>query len=153
MGHKPIAMIILPLALAGILMLAVLTAIPSSNRAFAQQSNNTGNSQQSNNTPNSAASQSNNTRNTQESNSNTTAGAPAAPSNTTAGAAPSNTTAGAPAGVPQAGKHAICMFGRCSETIFASSHRLSVPEPCRGMHLKPVLTMHGTWICKRYGRS
>lgn len=54
---------------------------------------------------------------------------------------------------PAAGKHAICVFGRCSETIFASSHRLSVPEPCRGMHLKPVLSMHGTWICKRYGRS
>jgi hypothetical protein len=58
-----------------------------------------------------------------------------------------------PPKMPAAGKHAICMFGRCSETIFASSHRLSVPEPCRGMHLKPVLSMHGTWICKRYGRS
>ena len=52
---------------------------------------------------------------------------------------------------PAASKHGICVFGRCSETIFASSHRILAPEPCRGMHLKPVLSMHGTWICKRYG--
>ena len=53
---------------------------------------------------------------------------------------------------PAGGIHALCTFGRCSVTA-GSSHRLSVPEPCRGMHLKPVLSMHGTWICKRYGRS
>ena len=62
MGHKPVAIMILPLALAGILMLAVLTTIPS----FAQESNNTGiaTASQSNDTQQ----QSSTNGNTQESN-------------------------------------------------------------------------------------
>jgi hypothetical protein len=65
MVHKPIAIMILPLALVGILILAVLTAIPSNNHAFAfgnsftfasptssDESNSTGNGQENNNAGN-----------------------------------------------------------------------------------------------------
>jgi uncharacterized protein YkwD len=105
MGHKPIAIMILPLALAGILLLAALTAIPSNNHTFAQQSNNTPNAaaSQSNNTGNAAASQSNNSGNTQqqsssngnaqESNSNMTGAPPIAVDN--------RTLAGPPPGIAQ----------------------------------------------------
>jgi hypothetical protein len=65
MVHKASAIMILALALAGILLLAVLAAIPSNNYAFAsslsesipppvypQHSNSTGNAQESNSTGN-----------------------------------------------------------------------------------------------------
>ena len=73
MVHKPIAIIILPLALAGILILGVLTAIPANNHAFARHhhhdnsSTSHTSSQESNNTGNAAAAsqESNNTGNTQ----------------------------------------------------------------------------------------
>jgi hypothetical protein len=65
MVHKPIAIMILPLALAGILILAVVTAIPSNNHAFAfgnsftfasptssDESSNAGNGQESSNAGN-----------------------------------------------------------------------------------------------------
>jgi hypothetical protein len=82
MIHKPIAIMILPIALAGILILAVLTAIPSNNHAFAfgnsftfasptssEESNSTGNGQESNNTGSGQESSSSNTGSGQESNS------------------------------------------------------------------------------------
>ena len=108
MVHKPIAIMILPLALAAILLLAVLTAIPS-NIAFArhhhdnsltlaptssQENNNTGTvQQQSNNTGNAATApqESNNTGNAaappQESNNTGNAAAPPQESNNTGNAA------------------------------------------------------------------
>ena len=62
MVHKASAIMILALALAGILILAVMAAIPSNNYAFAsesipppvypQHSNNTGNAQEGNRTGN-----------------------------------------------------------------------------------------------------
>jgi uncharacterized protein YkwD len=81
MIHKPIAIMILPIALAGILILAVLTAIPSKNHAFAfgnsftfasptssEENNNAGSTQESNN--NGSTQESNNNGSTQESNNN-----------------------------------------------------------------------------------
>ena len=53
MVHKPISIMILPLflALTGVLILAVLTAIPSNNNhAFAEESNTTGFGPESNTT-------------------------------------------------------------------------------------------------------
>ncbi len=62
MVHKASAIMILALALAGILILAVMAAIPSNNYAFASESipppvyphhsNNTGNAQEGNSTGN-----------------------------------------------------------------------------------------------------
>jgi hypothetical protein len=48
MVHKPISIMILPLplALTGVLILAVLTVIPSKNHAFAEESNTIGFGQQ-----------------------------------------------------------------------------------------------------------
>ncbi len=96
MVYKPIAIssVITPVALAGILMLAILAptvnaqennSAGNSNAGNEQQSNNTANSQQSNN----AAQQSNNAGNSQESNNNTGNAAASQQSNNTGNAAAS----------------------------------------------------------------
>jgi hypothetical protein len=112
MIHKPITIMILPLALAGILILVVLTAIPSNNHAFAfgnsftfasptsseennsagngptsQDTNSTENSQESNNAGNEQQ-QSNSNENSQQSN-NTGNAAASQQSNNTGNAAAS----------------------------------------------------------------
>jgi hypothetical protein len=81
MVHKPIAIMILPLALAGILIFAVLTAIPSNNHAFAfgnsftfasptssEESSSTGNGRESSSTGNEQQQSSSTTENSQQSN-------------------------------------------------------------------------------------
>jgi pathogenesis-related protein 1 len=100
MIYKPI--MILPLALAGILILAILTVIPSNNHAFAfgnsftfassassEENNNTGNGQENSNAAN--GQENNNTGNGQE-NSNAANGPTSQQSNSTGIAQQSNNT-------------------------------------------------------------
>jgi uncharacterized protein YkwD len=119
MIYKPI--MILPLALAGILILAVLTAIPSNNHAFAfgnsftfasptsseennnsgnaQESSNAGNEQQQSNSTGNEQQQSNNAGNAQESSNAGNATSTGVPENATSpsGSTASNNTGNASA--------------------------------------------------------